>query len=98
MFAQSRVVACGAHLVPRHAAESDRGGHVGGAFCSEGISDALNSGRKAPPTVSRTSALQFAQGALDYLVKPVEPARLEETVTRLQERLAADAAGRRVHR
>lgn len=31
----------------------------------------------------------FAQGALDYLVKPVEPARLEETVTRLQERLAA---------
>ena len=31
----------------------------------------------------------FAQGALDYLVKPVEPARLAETVTRLQERLAA---------
>jgi DNA-binding LytR/AlgR family response regulator len=32
----------------------------------------------------------FAQGALDYLVKPVEPARLEETVARLQERLAAE--------
>ena len=31
----------------------------------------------------------FAQGALDYLVKPVEPARLAETVQRLQERLRA---------
>src|SRR5215210_7158818 len=31
----------------------------------------------------------FAQGALDYLVKPVETARLEETVARLKERLAA---------
>jgi DNA-binding LytR/AlgR family response regulator len=31
----------------------------------------------------------FAQGVLDYLVKPVEPARLAETVTRLRERLAA---------
>ena len=31
----------------------------------------------------------FAQGALDYLVKPVEPARLAETVARLQERLQA---------
>ena len=31
----------------------------------------------------------FAQGALDYLVKPVELERLAETVTRLQERLAA---------
>jgi DNA-binding LytR/AlgR family response regulator len=29
----------------------------------------------------------FAQGALDYLLKPVEPARLEETVARLKERL-----------
>lgn len=29
----------------------------------------------------------FAQGALDYLVKPVEPARLTDTVARLQERL-----------
>ena len=33
----------------------------------------------------------FAQGALDYLVKPVEPARLAETVLRLQERLRAPA-------
>lgn len=31
----------------------------------------------------------FAQGALDYLVKPVEQARLHETVARLKERLAA---------
>src|SRR5882757_9886557 len=31
----------------------------------------------------------FAQGALDYLVKPVEEARLAETVARLQERLRA---------
>lgn len=31
----------------------------------------------------------FAQGALDYLVKPVEMARLDDTVSRLQERRAA---------
>jgi DNA-binding LytR/AlgR family response regulator len=31
----------------------------------------------------------FSQGVLDYLVKPVEPARLAETVARLQERLRA---------
>jgi DNA-binding LytR/AlgR family response regulator len=31
----------------------------------------------------------FEHGALDYLVKPVEPARLAETVKRLQERLHA---------
>jgi len=31
----------------------------------------------------------FAQGVLDYLVKPVEPARLTETVARLKERLQA---------
>jgi DNA-binding LytR/AlgR family response regulator len=29
----------------------------------------------------------FAQGALDYLLKPVEPARLAETVNRLRERM-----------
>jgi DNA-binding LytR/AlgR family response regulator len=29
----------------------------------------------------------FAQGALDYLVKPVDAARLAQTVSRLQERL-----------
>lgn len=31
----------------------------------------------------------FQQGAIDYLVKPVEPGRLAETVARLQERLRA---------
>ena len=31
----------------------------------------------------------FEHGALDYLVKPVEPARLGDTVARLQERLRA---------
>jgi DNA-binding LytR/AlgR family response regulator len=31
----------------------------------------------------------FAEGALDYLVKPVEAARLADTVARLQERLRA---------
>lgn len=33
----------------------------------------------------------FAQGALDYLVKPVQPERLADTVARLQERLRASA-------
>ncbi len=31
----------------------------------------------------------FEQGALDYLVKPIEPPRLADTVARLQERLQA---------
>jgi DNA-binding LytR/AlgR family response regulator len=31
----------------------------------------------------------FAQGALDYLVKPVEPSRLDDTVARLKDRLSA---------
>jgi DNA-binding LytR/AlgR family response regulator len=31
----------------------------------------------------------FAHGVLDYLVKPVEPARLADTVTRLKDRLRA---------
>jgi len=31
----------------------------------------------------------FAQGALDYLLKPVEPARLADTVSRLKDRLQA---------
>ena len=34
----------------------------------------------------------FAQGVLDYLVKPVEPARLAETVSRLKSRLEAAQA------
>lgn len=35
----------------------------------------------------------FEQGALDYLVKPLEPARLADTVQRLRERLAAAGQG-----
>ncbi len=31
----------------------------------------------------------FAQGVLDYLVKPVEPSRLDDTVARLKDRLRA---------
>jgi len=31
----------------------------------------------------------FARGALDYLVKPVEPSRLDDTVARLKDRLRA---------
>ena len=34
----------------------------------------------------------FEHGALDYLVKPVEPARLADTVMRLREQLAAQPA------
>ena len=37
----------------------------------------------------RYAVQAFEQGALDYVVKPVEPARLADTVARLQERLRA---------
>lgn len=37
----------------------------------------------------RYAVQAFEHGALDYLVKPVEPARLADTVARLQERLRA---------
>lgn len=37
----------------------------------------------------RYAVQAFTQGALDYLVKPVEPERLAATVARLKERLAA---------
>lgn len=37
----------------------------------------------------RYAVQAFAQGVLDYLVKPVEPARLAETVARLKARLQA---------
>jgi DNA-binding LytR/AlgR family response regulator len=36
----------------------------------------------------------FEQGALDYVVKPVDPLRLKDTVERLQERLRQQRAGR----
>lgn len=56
-----------------------------------GIDVARHIGRRAHVvfvTAYDTYAVQaFSQGVLDYLVKPVEPLRLAETVARLQERL-----------
>lgn len=58
-----------------------------------GIEAAQHIGRRAHVvfvTAFDQYAVQaFAQGVLDYLVKPVEPARLSETVARLKERLQA---------
>jgi DNA-binding LytR/AlgR family response regulator len=60
-----------------------------------GIEAARHIGRRAHivfVTAFEQYAVQaFAQGVLDYLVKPVEPARLAEAVARVQERLAAAA-------
>jgi DNA-binding LytR/AlgR family response regulator len=63
-----------------------------------GVEAARQIGRRAHlvfvTAYDRYAVEAFAQGALDYLVKPVEPARLAETVARLQERLrAAEPAG-----
>lgn len=58
-----------------------------------GIEAASHIGRRAHlvfVTAYDQYAVQaFAQGVLDYLVKPVEPDRLADTVSRLQERLRA---------
>lgn len=58
-----------------------------------GIEAASHIGRRAHlvfVTAYDQYAVQaFAHGVLDYLVKPVEPPRLADTVTRLQERLRA---------
>ncbi len=58
-----------------------------------GIEAARHIGRRAHlvfVTAFEQYAVQaFAQGVLDYLVKPVERARLAETVARVQERLGA---------
>jgi DNA-binding LytR/AlgR family response regulator len=60
-----------------------------------GIEAARHIGRRAHivfVTAFEQYAVQaFAQGVLDYLVKPVEPARLAETVARVRERLGAAA-------
>jgi len=58
-----------------------------------GVEAAQNIGRRAHlvfVTAFDQYAVQaFAEGALDYLVKPVEPARLADTVARLQQRIKA---------
>jgi DNA-binding LytR/AlgR family response regulator len=60
---------------------------------TSGIEVARHIGRRAHlvfVTAFDEYAVQaFAHGVLDYLVKPVEPARLAETVARLKERLRA---------
>jgi DNA-binding LytR/AlgR family response regulator len=60
-----------------------------------GIEAARHIGRRAHivfVTAFEQYAVQaFAQGVLDYLVKPVEPARLAEAVARVRERLGAAA-------
>lgn len=56
-----------------------------------GIEAARHIGRRSHlvfvTAFDRYAVQAFAQGVLDYLVKPVEPERLEETVLRLKERL-----------
>ena len=63
-----------------------------------GVEAARQIGRRAQlvfVTAYEQYAVQaFEQGALDYVVKPVDPARLEDTVERLQERLRQQRAGR----
>ena len=58
-----------------------------------GIEAARRIGRRAHlvfvTAFDRYAVQAFAQGALDYLVKPVEPSRLDDTVARLKERLRA---------
>jgi DNA-binding LytR/AlgR family response regulator len=56
-----------------------------------GVEAARRIGRRAHlvfvTAYDRYAVQAFAQGVLDYLVKPVDAARLAETVTRLQERI-----------
>jgi DNA-binding LytR/AlgR family response regulator len=58
-----------------------------------GIEAARDIGRRAHvvfvTAYDRYAVEAFAQGVLDYLVKPVEPERLAETVARIRERLRA---------
>jgi len=58
-----------------------------------GVEAARHIGRRAHvvfvTAFDRYAVEAFAQGALDYLVKPVEPKRLAETVARIEERLRA---------
>jgi DNA-binding LytR/AlgR family response regulator len=60
-----------------------------------GIEAARHIGRRAHvvfvTAFERYAVQAFAEGVLDYLVKPVEPARLAETVARVQDRLGSAA-------
>ena len=62
-----------------------------------GVEAARQIGRRAQlvfVTAYEQYAVQaFEQGALDYVVKPVDPARLGDTIERLQERLRQQRAG-----
>ncbi len=62
-----------------------------------GVEAARQIGRRAQlvfVTAYEQYAVQaFEQGALDYVVKPVDPVRLKDTVARLQERLRLERAG-----
>jgi DNA-binding LytR/AlgR family response regulator len=60
---------------------------------TSGVEVARHIGRRAHlvfvTAYDKYAVQAFSQGVLDYLVKPVEPARLAETVARVQERLRA---------
>ena len=62
-----------------------------------GVEAARQIGRRAQlvfvTAFDKYAVQAFEQGALDYLVKPVEPARLADTVQRLKERLRAALPG-----
>ena len=61
----------------------------------DGIDAARAIGRRAQvvfvTAYDRYAVQAFEQGAIDYVVKPVEPARLADTVARLQARLRVQA-------
>src|SRR5205085_7942294 len=64
---------------------SSRGRHTG--FDCDWSSDVCSSDLVFVTAYDHYAVQAFAQGALDYLLKPVEQARLAETVSRLKERL-----------
>jgi DNA-binding LytR/AlgR family response regulator len=65
---------------------------------ASGLDAALHIARRAQVvfvTAYQEHAVQaFDRGAIDYLIKPIEPARLADTVQRLRQRLVTPAATR----